>query len=102
MAGAQALLDALGIDLDAEVARARHGRGQRLRAAHAAHAAGDDQLAFEIATQMLLARRGERLERTLNDSLRTDINPRAGGHLPVHDEAELLVFVQFSPVRPVD
>ena len=75
IAGAQALLDTLGIDLDAEVAGARHGRSQRLRAAHAAHAARDDQLAFEIAAQMLLACRGEGFERTLNDSLRANVDP---------------------------
>ena len=39
VAGLQALLDALGIDVDAEESRASHGRRQRLRSTHAAHAA---------------------------------------------------------------
>src|ERR1035438_6852779 len=50
---------------------------------------------------MLLACRREGLECTLNDSLRTDVNPRAGGHLPVHDEAKLLQLIELLPVRPV-
>ncbi len=83
------------------IARAGHGRGQRLRAAHAAHAAGDDQLALQIAAEMLLPGRRKRLEGSLNDSLRADVNPRAGGHLAVHDEAELLQLVELLPVRPV-
>ena len=43
------------IDVDAEEARAVHGGGQRLGAAHAAQAAGDDELAGERAAEVLAA-----------------------------------------------
>ena len=101
VAGAQALLDALGIDLDAEVARAGHGGGQGLGSAHATHTAGDDQLACEIAAEVLFAGSREGLVGSLNDALRADVDPRAGGHLAVHDEAGLLQLVELLPVRPV-
>src|SRR5208337_1803473 len=101
VAGAQALLDALRIDFDAEIAGAGHGRRQWLRAAHAAHTAGDDQLACKIAAEMLLARGGKSLVRPLDDSLRADVNPRASSHLAVHCEAELFQLVELLPVRPV-
>ncbi len=51
VAGLEALLDAFGIDINPEKRGAGHGCGQRLRAAHAAHAAADDQLAGEIAVE---------------------------------------------------
>ena len=63
IAAVDSLLDALRIDIDAEEARAGHGRGQWLRAAHAAHAAGDDQLALQAAAKML-ARRPRQRSRT--------------------------------------
>ena len=44
---------------------------------------------------------GERLVGALDDALRADVNPRAGGHLAVHDEAELLQLVELLPVGPV-
>ena len=58
-------------------------------------------LPSRLAAEMLLPRRGERLECALDDSLRADVDPRAGGHLAVHDEAKLLQFVELLPVRPV-
>ena len=43
VAGLDAPADAARIDVDAEKCGPVHGRGQRLRPAHAAEAAGDDQ-----------------------------------------------------------
>ena len=89
------------IDVDAEESRACHGRGQRLRSAHSAHSAADNQLAGKIAAEMFLAGGGERFERSLHDSLRADVDPRTGGHLPVHHETGALEFVELLPVGPV-
>ena len=50
---------------------------------------------------MLFAGSAKRLVRALDDALRSDVDPRAGGHLAVHDEAQLLQFVELLPVRPV-
>ncbi len=48
-----------------------------------------------------LARRHKRLIRPLDDSLRADINPRPGGHLPVGHQPRALQFVELFPVGPV-
>ena len=53
VAGLDAALYARGIHLDAEEARAVHGRGQRLRAAHSAHAAGNHELAGQRSAEVL-------------------------------------------------
>ncbi len=90
--GREALLDARGIDLDAEAREARHRRGERLRAAHAAEARGEHPLPGGPARALgvRLARGDERFERALHDALRADVDPRARGHLPIHGEAERL------------
>ena len=101
VAGLQTLLDALGIDVDAEKSRARHGRCERLGSAHSAHATADDQFAGEVAAEMLFARSRKCLERALHNSLRADVDPRTGGHLAVHHESGTLEFVELFPVGPV-
>ena len=45
--------------------------------------------------------RAEGLVRALQDALRADVDPRAGGHLAVHGEAELLEPAELGPRRPV-
>jgi hypothetical protein len=101
IAGLQALLDALRIDVNAQKSRAGHGCGEGLSSTHAAHAAADDQLAGEVAAKMLFSSRGKCLERSLHDSLGADVNPGAGGHLAVHHQAGAFEFVELLPVRPV-
>ena len=55
IAGFHAALDAFGVDVNAEKCRAVQSGGERLRAAHAAHAAADDQFSGEVAAKMLSA-----------------------------------------------
>jgi len=43
----------------------------------------------------------ERLERPLEDPLRADVDPRSGGHLPVHREPEVLEPSELVPVGPL-
>ena len=50
---------------------------------------------------MLLARRGERLIRPLQDPLRADVDPRAGRHLPEHRQALGLEPPELVPRRPL-
>ena len=45
-------------------------------------------------------RRGERLERALQDALRADVDPRAGGHLAVHHQAARLELAEVAPRSP--
>ncbi len=101
VAGLEALLDAFGIDVDAEKRRAGHGGGEWLGATHAAHAAADDEFSGEVAVEILFRGGGERLERALHDALRADVDPRAGGHLAVHHQAGAFEFVELLPVGPV-
>src|SRR5205814_5631735 len=44
--------------------------------------------------------RRERLVRALQDPLRADVDPRPGGHLPVHSQTGILEPTEFVPRRP--
>src|SRR5947209_8956032 len=89
------------VDLDVEAHTFVHLDRQRLSASHAAHAAGEDESAFERAAEMLPRARSERLIRPLDDPLGSDVRPSAGRHLTVHREAQLLELVERLPVRPL-
>ena len=86
---AQAPLDPLGIDLDDERRRARQHAGQRLRAAHAAEAGGQHEPALQRAAEVLAPGGHERLVGALQDPLRADVLPGAGGHAGEHREARV-------------
>ena len=101
VAGFDAPLDALGIDVDSEKRRAVQRRRQRLRAAHAAHAAAHDQFSGEIAAKMFSSGRGKRFVGALQNSLRADVDPASGGHLAVHHQARAVELVEMLPVVPV-
>ncbi len=89
------------VDVDDEAHAAVQRDGQRLRAAHAAAAAGDGERARERAAEPLGGDRGERLVRALQDALGADVDPRARGHLAVHGEAELFEAAELRPGGPV-
>ena len=89
------------VDVDDEADAAVQGDGQRLRAAHAAAAAGHGQRAGQRAVEALGGDRGERLVGALQDALGADVDPRAGGHLAVHRQAEVLEPAELRPGRPV-
>ena len=100
------MLDAAGdarrVDIDADRDAVVHGDGERLRAAHAAEAGREGDRAGEGSAVDLPGGDGrEGLVRALQDALGADVDPRAGGHLPVHREAELLEPAELVPVRPV-
>ena len=99
--GLQPLLDALRINVNSQERRAIHRGRQRLRSTHAAHAAADHKLALQVAAKMFFCRRRKRLVRSLQNSLRADVNPASRGHLPVHHQARAVQFVEFVPVVPV-
>src|SRR5262249_53344447 len=94
-------LDAMGIDLDAQESGPVHRRRERLRPAHPAEPGGEDEPAREvICTKMRTTGGRKRLVSALQDALRTDVDPRAGGHLPVHDEAFSFELAEVVPRRP--
>ena len=57
-------------------------------------------LPLQIAAEMFVGHRGERFERALNDALRADVDPTAGGHLAVHHQAFAFELVKVFPVGP--
>ena len=96
-----ALLDARGIDIDSQEASAIHGGRERLSAAHAAHAAGDDQSAQQRSAEMRASGSGEGFVSALHDSLARDVDPGTGGHLAIHGEPELFQALELIEVRPM-
>jgi hypothetical protein len=101
IARAQPHLDAARLALHGEAGGARHGRGERLRAAHAAEAGGEDPSAGEVTAIVAPADLDEGLVSALNDALRPDIDPGAGRHLAVHHQALAVEFVEVVPGRPM-
>ena len=97
----QPALDPARVDVDAEHGAAVHRHRERLRAAHAASTAGHRERAGERAAEARLGDRGEGLVGPLQDALGADVDPRAGRHLAVHRQAELLEPAELVPVRPV-
>src|SRR6185369_17766682 len=89
------------IDIDAKKTCAVHRGRKRLSAAHTAHPSRNDQLAFERPAEVLCRRRCKRLERSLNDSLAANVDPRTRGHLSVHRQAHTLEPMKLFPVRPL-
>src|SRR6266571_9046095 len=89
------------LDFDVEAHAFVHLDRERLRASHAAHAARQDESAFQRAAEVLPRARRERLVGPLDDPLGPDVRPPAGRHLSVHREAQLLELVERLPVRPL-
>ena len=99
IAGLQPLLDALRIHLGHQRDRSVHRRGERLRAAHPAETGRHDQPAREIAPEVP-GRGRKRLERSLDDALAADVDPRARCHLAVHGQAEAFQAAELVARRP--
>ena len=55
----------------------------------------------ERPAEALVGHRGEGLERPLQDPLGADVDPRAGRHLAVHRQPEVLEAAELLPVGPV-
>ena len=96
----QPALDPRRIHLDAEGDALVHGHCQRLRAAHPAETTGEDDSAAQAAVELLGGQRAEGFIGSLQDALAADVDPAAGGHLSVHDQAEPLELPEVFPGRP--
>ncbi len=95
-------LDALRIHVDPQKRRAIQRRCQRLRAAHPAHAAARHKFPGKVRSmEMLPPRRRKSFVRPLKNSLRPNVNPAAGGHLPVHHQAGSIELVEMFPIAPM-
>ena len=100
VAGLDPSLDPRGIHLDAEHDAPVHRHGQRLRAPHASQPGRQGDRPGERPAEALRGDRRERLERSLEDPLRSDVDPRAGRHLAVHRQPERLEPAELLPGRP--
>src|SRR5262249_38813371 len=97
----QALLYPRGIDFNPEKNRTVHRRGERLRATHAAEAAGQNEFSVERPTEVFSPGSGKSFKRTLDNSLTTDVNPRTGRHLSVHRQSHSLEAIELGIVIPL-
>ena len=88
------------VHLDAQGGAAVAGDRQRLRAAHAAEAAGEGDRAGQGAAEVLVGDLGEGRVGALQDPLGADVDPRAGGHLAVHHQALVLELAEVLRRRP--
>ena len=89
------------VDVDAQRHAAVHRDRQRLRAAHPAEPGGERDRAGQRAAEPAPGDLGEALVGALQDPLRADVDPRAGGHLPVHRQAHRLEPAELVPVAPL-
>ena len=96
-----AAVQARRVDVDHQADAVVQRHRERLRAAHAAAAAGDGERAGQAPAEALLGHGRERLVGTLQDALSADVDPRAGRHLAVHHQAELLQAAELWPGGPV-
>ena len=96
----QAHIDAIGLAFHGQHRRTGHGRGQRLRAAHAAKAGRQYPAAAEIAAIVLPAHLDESLVGALHDSLAADVDPGPGGHLAEHHQALPVQLAKMLPGGP--
>ena len=101
ISGLEPHLDARGLAFDRQQRGARHGRGERLRAAHAAEPRGENPFAGKVAAVVAPADFGEGLVGALHDALRADVDPRARGHLAVHHQALAIELVEMVERRPM-
>jgi long-chain acyl-CoA synthetase len=101
VAGLDAALDAFRVHVDPEKRTAVERRRERLRAAHPAQPARDNQFSGQVAAEMFLCCRRECFVRALQDSLRSDVDPASGRHLAVHRQSGAVELAEFLPVIPV-
>src|SRR5215472_1378532 len=101
IAGALAELDAARLAFDDQNRRARHRGRQRLGATHAAKSTTKKPTSRKRSGEVATANLRKRFVCALNDPLRSNIDPRASGHLAVHHEPFSIELVEMLPRRPV-
>ena len=100
-----AVLDPAGdpgrVAVDDDGHAAVHGHRERLGAAHAAQPGGQRDRAGQRPAEPLGGHGRERLVGALQDALGADVDPRPGGHLAVHGQAERLQAAELLPGGPL-
>ena len=96
----EAPLDPVAVHLDRDHHALVHRRRERLGAAHAPEAGGEDEPALQAAAEVLPGGLREGLVGALQDPLGPDVDPGARRHLPVHHQALAVELVEVLPGRP--
>ena len=100
-----AVLDPAGdprrVAVDDDRHPAVHGHREGLRPAHAAQPGGQRDRPGQRSAEPLRGHGRERLIGALQDALGADVDPRPGGHLAVHGQAEGLQAAEFLPGGPL-
>ena len=78
-----------------------HRDGEWLGPSHAAETRRQGHSTAQRPTKVLAGQLGKGFVRALENSLRPDVDPRAGRHLPVHREPGSLEAAEVVPVRPL-
>ena len=96
-----AAFGAFGVNFNDQSHAFVHRDGQWLRAAHPAETCGEDKFSFERTPAFEFGKRAEGFVGALQNSLRADVDPRTGGHLPVHDESLFGQLIEVFPGCPM-
>jgi hypothetical protein len=97
---ADAALDPLEVDLDAQRAALVHGHRERLGPAHPAESRRHHEPPAQRPAEALPRDRRERLVGALEDALGPDVDPGPGRHLPVHHQPRGVELAEVLPRRP--
>ena len=101
IAGSQTEVDAALLAFNVQRAGTGQRGGQRLCPAHATQTSRQNPAASPVLVVMLATGFHKGLEGTLHDALGADVNPRARSHLPVHEQALAVEFVEVLPIGPL-
>ncbi len=93
-------LDPGGVGVGANDHAAVHGDGQGLGASHTPGPAGHSEGAGQRTPKAFVGDGGKGLVGALEDALSTDVDPRTGGHLAVHSQAQVLQPAELVPGGP--
>ena len=93
-------MDAGGIDLNDQRYAVVHGDGHGLRPTHASQPGAQHGPPPQRTVEVRAGDGRKRLVRALQDALGTDVDPRAGGHLSIHGQAQRLQLPKLLPGGP--
>ncbi len=101
IAGFQPFVDPCFVTFNGEHVEPGHGGSEWLSPTHPTEATGQNPAPPRITGKMLFSDGDKGFVGSLNDPLRTDVDPRSGGHLPVHHQPLPVELIESFPVCPV-
>src|SRR5690606_28567934 len=95
------LFDPRRINVNTKKTGTSNHSGKRLRPTHSTKASRKDPLTSKVARKMLPPTSSKCFVSPLQNSLSTNINPRARCHLPIHHQALFLELIKNLPSSPL-